>query len=403
MDLVTPSGMACAAIVRFTKLGEMEFFGFFGAPGQVQRPATIDPNPKRPEALYLKLSRDATIMARKPTVVSNPKTAQLAFQRNKRLGRGLNLNGLLDNNSGSLHLYPTADQPIKPEYINMIAKAGFTSVRLPITWSVHSAKTAPYTIEPAFFSRVDSMVNQCLQNGLAVSIDLHYYPYLNMTEADKSISFEDNINRFYSLWEQIAAHYKNYPPELYFDVLNEPNTEMGAKLWNELIAKSVKLIRKTNPDRTILIATPNLGQSWTVGLLELPKDDWNLIVQVHYYLPHLFTHQGLAYAGAAASKGTQWTGTPAEKKPLESDFNFLAKWSKTNTRPINIGEIGVNEYADMASRARYLQFIRELADKNNFSFHVWGFREIFRVFDEESGQWHQPVLDALVPAKQPLK
>jgi endoglucanase len=401
IDLIDiPGGMVCSAIIRFSGNSDMEFFGFFGAPGYTQRPASIDANSKKLEALYLKLSRAAKMIAKSPSVVSHPpKAAKLAFERNKRLGRGLNLNGLLDNNSGDLHLYKIPDQPIKPEYIKMIAKAGFNSVRLPITWSVHSSKTPPYTIEPAFFAKVDSIVKLCLKNGLAVSIDMHYYPYINMVERDSSISFNDNIKRFYSLWEQIAEHYKSYPPELYFDLLNEPNMEVGVQLYNQLIAKSLKLIRKTNPHRTILIGTPNLGQSWTIGLLELPKDDWNLIVQIHYYLPHLFTHQGLAYARAESGLGLQWTGTPEEKKPIKSDFNYCAKWSKANVRPINLGEFGVNEHADMASRARYINFVRELAEMNGFSFHLWGFREIFRVFDEETGQWQQPVLDALVPGK----
>ena len=395
-----PGGMICAAIVQFSDSGTIEFFGLFGAPGYTQRPAAIDPNSKRPEALYLKLSRDAKVTAQKKSGVTPPKSAKLAFERNKRLGRGINLNGLLDNNSGDLHLYKIADQPIKPEYIKMIADAGFNSVRLPVTWSVHSAKTPPYRIEPAFFARVDSLVKVCLQNRLAVSIDLHYYPYINMSEGEAGVTFDENINRFYALWQQIAEHYKDYPPEVYFDVLNEPNIEMGAKLWNELIAKSIKLIRKTNPQRTLIIGTPNLGQSWTIGLLELPEDDWNLIVQIHYYLPHLFTHQGLAYARAESGRGMKWTGTDEEKKPIIDDFNYCMKWSKNYFRPINLGEFGVTETADMASRAKYIQFIQELTEKNNMSFHIWGFREIFRIFDEETGKWHQPVLDALVPKKR---
>lgn len=400
IDLIDiPGGMICSGIIKLTDNDQIQFFGFFGAPGYTQRPANIDSNSKRMDGLYVKLSRDAKVIEQKSLTTTHPKEAELAFERNKRLGRGLNLNGLLDNNSGELHLYPIPDQPIKPEYIKMIADAGFNSIRLPVTWAAHSSKIAPYTIEPIFFNKVDSIVNLCLQNGLAVSIDIHYYPYINMSEGDSSISFDDNIKRFYSFWEQIAEHYKNYPPEIYFDILNEPNIEMGAQLWNELIAKSLKIIRKTNPTRTVLVGTPNLGQSWTIGLLDLPKDDWNLIVQVHYYLPHFFTHQGLAYAQAAGSKGMQWMGTQEEKKPIESDLNFSAKWSRDHFRPINIGEFGVNEYADMASRARYLTFIRELADQNGFSFHIWGFREIFRVFDEESGKWQQPIVEALVPAK----
>lgn len=399
LDLTLPGGMICAAIVSFSGDSEMEFYGIFGAPGYTKRPDSIDKNPKRPEALYLRLSRNPKAFVQKTIVAPKPNVAKLAFERNKRLGRGINLNGLFDNNSGPLHLYPTADQPMKPEHIKMISDAGFNSVRLNVTWSVHASKTAPYTIEPSFFEKVDDVVKLCLKNKLAVSIDLHYYPYINMHEGDSTVSFDDNIKRFYSLWEQIAKHYKSYPPEVYFDILNEPNMEMGAKLWNELIAKSVKLIRKTNPNRTLIIGTPNLGQHWTLGLLDLPKDDWNLIIQMHYYLPHFFTHQGLGYAQAAGSEGTKWYGTPEEKSPIINDFNFCAKWSKTNYRPINIGEFGVVEKADMESQGRYLTFIRELTDKHGFSFHIWGFREIFRIFDEESGKWHQPVLEALIPKK----
>jgi endoglucanase len=219
-------------------------------------------------------------------------------------------------------------------------------------------------------------------------------------EPDSTISFEDNIKRFYLLWEQIGEHYKNYPPTLYFDVLNEPNMVQTATDYNELIAKSIKLIRKTNPSRTIIIGTPKLGQSWTIGLLNLPDDDWNLIVQIHYYLPHLFTHQGLAYAHAESSLGMKWTGTAEEKKPIASDLAYCAKWSKMHHRPINLGEFGANENADAASRARYIGFVRELTEKDGFSFHIWGFREIFRIFDETTGKWSQPVLDSLIPRKK---
>ena len=40
--------------------------------------------------------------------------------------------------------------------------AGFDSVRIPIKWSAHAAKTAPYTIDPAFMDRVDHVVRTWL-------------------------------------------------------------------------------------------------------------------------------------------------------------------------------------------------------------------------------------------------
>lgn len=46
---------------------------------------------------------------------------------------------------------------------------------------------------------------------------------------------------------------------LYFDLLNEPNLIMGAEQWNMLSAALIKVIRQTNPDRTLLVSTPDLG------------------------------------------------------------------------------------------------------------------------------------------------
>ena len=86
IDLTYPSGMVCAAIVNISEAGEMEFYGLFGAPGQTQRPANIDKNPKRQDALYLKLNRDKNIIEQKTQAVASPEEAKVAFERNKRLG-----------------------------------------------------------------------------------------------------------------------------------------------------------------------------------------------------------------------------------------------------------------------------------------------------------------------------
>jgi hypothetical protein len=53
----------------------------------------------------------------------------------------------------------------------------------------------------------------------------------------------------------------------------------------------------------------------------------------------------------------------------------------------------------MASPAAYISFIREEAEKYDFSFYIRAFREVIHVFDEESGKWQQPIVDALVPVK----
>lgn len=81
-----------------------------------------------------------------------------------------------------------------------------------------------------------------------------------MNEGSDRISMEDNYKRLGELWQQIATYYKDYPNDmLYFDLLNEPNLIMGAEQWNMLSVALIKVIRQTNPDRTLLVSTPDLG------------------------------------------------------------------------------------------------------------------------------------------------
>ncbi|HVH31540.1 MAG TPA: hypothetical protein VNA31_07760, partial [bacterium] len=66
------------------------------------------------------------------------------------LGRGVNFGDMLDApNEGDWGLI------LRDEFIDVTAQAGFTSVRLPVRWSNHTAATAPFMIAPAFLSRVE--------------------------------------------------------------------------------------------------------------------------------------------------------------------------------------------------------------------------------------------------------
>ncbi len=64
---------------------------------------------------------------------------------------------------------------IKDEYFKIIKEAGFSHVRIPIRWNAHADMNPPYTIEKAFFDRVDHVVNEALKNGLFIIINIHHY------------------------------------------------------------------------------------------------------------------------------------------------------------------------------------------------------------------------------------
>ncbi len=394
IDLYTDEiGTAAAGVYRINPDRTVDMNIVFGIPGMVPRPASVDEYEESITNIHFRLTKDKeSLLAEIAPKVKALESAGLAFERNERLGKGINLNAVVD---GNLHPGYERDAPLADSEIKYIADAGFQSVRLNVCWAKHASFEKPYTIDPEFFKKVDHIVDECLENDLAVSIDMHYYPYINMDNEDKRISYEDNYEHLYSFWEQLAEHYKDYPSEVYFDLLNEPNYRMGSEKWNEVLNKLIKIVRKTNPDRTLLVQTPNMGQSWTLNLLELPEDDWNIIVEFHYYLPHLFTHNGLSYAMAAGSQVVTWMGTESDKAPIESDLDFCQKWSETHGRPVNMGEYGAVNTTDEASRARYLGFMSEAAAKRGISSHLWGYRECFQIRNEETGEWTESILDAL--------
>jgi endoglucanase len=317
------------------------------------------------------------------------------FAQNRRLGRGVNLPGVFDRGRGAV-----PDPPLKPEYFKKIKDAGFQNVRLVIRWSSYAETDPPYRIDPDFMRKVHWAVERCLENGLAVVLDFHYYPLISFTGTQ--ISTEDparNRERFLALWQQIAEHYKNAPGEVMFGLLNEPSRQnLGSEGWNKLVAETIPLMRRDNPNRTILVQTANGGGFAAIEDLQLPAGERNAIVEVHYYGPMKFTHQQASWSSARIYKDISWTATGEEKKEIAGDFAKVVAWAKRNNRPLYLGEFGAYQAAEMPSRARWTSFLARTAEQNAMSFAYWGFwRCGFDLFDAKTESWTEPLLRALVP------
>ena len=305
---------------------------------------------------------------------------------NIKLGRGVNLGNALEApNEGEWGV------TLEEEYFKLIAAVGFDTVRIPVRFSNHAAAEAPYTIEPVFFDRVDWAVQNALDNGLNAIVEMHHY--LEIFEAP-----QDHTERFVGLWQQIATHFQNAPDSVYFELLNEPNTNLDADTWNELVAQTITVIRKTNPNRIIIVGPVDWYSSTRLVDLKLPKDDRNLIVSVHYYSPFHFTHQGAEWVSDSEPwLGTEWKGNSTEKSILRTDLRLTAIWGQSEDRPIFLGEFGAFSKADMASRARWTEFVSRTAEELGFSWAYWEFCSVFGVYDPAEKIWREPLLKALIP------
>jgi len=306
------------------------------------------------------------------------------FAFNRSLGRGINLGNALDApKEGDWGVVLQAD------YFKLIKEAGFNHIRLPVRWSAHAEAAAPYTIDPAFFDRVDWAIKHARANGLRVVLNMHHYEALEDSPDGES-------ERFVSLWRQIAQHYSGEPEDLAFEIYNEPARKMDADKWNILFARALSVVRSSNPLRLVVVGPVGWNSIDQLQSLSLPRDK-NLLVTVHYYQPFHFTHQGASWAGPESQKwlGTLWNGSAKEMESISTEFDKASIWAQVQGRPIYLGEFGAYEKADMHSRAQWTMAVAEQASKRDFSWAYWEFCSGFGAYDPEKKEWSAQILRAL--------
>ena len=306
------------------------------------------------------------------------------FELNKKLGKGLNLGNALEApNEGAWGV------TLKEGHFAEIKKAGFDSVRLPIKWSAHAAKSAPYLIEETFAKRVDWAIEQALKNGLNIVVNVHHYD-----EMDKTPDLE--LPRLLAIWSQMGKRIQNRPDSVYLEMLNEPHDKLVDGKWNEVLAKVLTEIRQTNPTRPVIIGPPFWNGIWALGKLKLPKDD-NLIVTVHFYDPFEFTHQGASWVpNSDRWKGKTWQGTKEEKAALSASLEKARAWGEKEKRPIYLGEFGAYSGGDLKSRTLWAQFVSHEANRLGFSWAYWEFCSGFGAYDYKNDRWYPELRDALL-------
>ena len=316
---------------------------------------------------------------------------EAAFDMNKRLGRGINMGNAFEAPSETAW-----GNQWKPEYFRIISELGFTHVRVPIRWEPadRSMASAPYTIHPVFLNRIKQVVDTALKYKLHVIINMHHHEALIASPAAQKA-------RFLAQWSQIGEYFKSYPDSLLFEVLNEPNGNLTAEMWNQYFADALGEIRKTNPDRFVLIGTADWGGLGGLSKLQLPADQ-NLILTVHYYNPFQFTHQGAEWSGeqSQAWLGTKWLDSESEREVIHNEFKAAKIFVDTHKIPVHIGEFGAYSKADIASRVRWTTYLSRWFESQGFSWAYWEFSAGFGIYNPSSKQMLTPLADALL--KNPI-
>lgn len=316
------------------------------------------------------------------------------FELNQKLGRGINM--------GNMFEAPTETEwgnPFRNDYFERIADQGFDHVRIPIRWDTPARMQmqSPYTINPGFLVRIKEVVDLALKEDLMVIINMHHHEDLFANPAA-------NKSRFLAQWAQIADYFKDYPEGLVMEVMNEPHAQLTPQLWNEYFSDALGEIRKTNPDRAVLMGTANFGG--VAGIFHLdPPDDNNIIVTVHFYSPFTFTHQGADWVGPQSQNwlGTKWNDLEYEREAIRQEIQPVLDFSTAKNIPIHMGEFGAFSTADIQSRGLWTNFLCRYFESVGFSWAYWEWSAGFGVFDPKTNQYNDQLINALLidPLQEP--
>lgn len=283
------------------------------------------------------------------------------------LEKGINIGNTLDAINGET----SWGQPmIEPYYFDDYKSAGFTAVRIPVTWNKHTDSIAPYAISPEFMARVEEVVDWGLSRGLYIILNCHHDEFIKKDYSPK------NIARFDAMWSQISTRFKNKSDHLLFEILNEPHPMSLANL-NDLNKRIIKIMRRTNPSRIIVYAGTEWSSETELLRAEIPDDKY-LIANFHCYSPWSWV--------SAKDKTTPW-GTAGERQEIKTIFDSVSNFFGPKGIPVMVNEYGCPRGKHPESRVLFYKTYMENIRSHGFGSFAWDDGGDFRTYDRKGRKW----------------
>jgi endoglucanase len=234
---------------------------------------------------------DGTVGEPTTTPTTPPPTGDVsAMDQVAAMQPGWNVGNTLDALGGET---AWGNPMITEQLLAHVKSQGFNSIRLPVTWDEYMGDGPDYTVDPARMERVAQVVDWALEADLQVLLNVHHdsWMWLNALPTDHDAV----MAKYEALWTQIADRFKDYPAELSFESVNEPQFTgsegaAGDALTEELNLAFHEIVRGSggnNDDR--LLVLPTLVTNAEQPRLDALKttidslDDPMIAATIHFY------------------------------------------------------------------------------------------------------------------------
>ena len=297
------------------------------------------------------------------------------------LARGVNFGNMLDAPAEGAW-----DLRVDDRFIALAGlPGGIRSVRLPVRWSNHASPDAEARIDPAFMARVDDVVTRLLARGVPVVLDMHHYHQFDGNEPDVGdMKVPDAVvdQRFFAMWRQIAEHFRDAPPTLAFELYNEPHGRLTER-WNDLMSRGVRLVRRSNPQRIIVVGPTQWNSARALPTFAMPADA-NLVLTIHHYDPFTFTHQGATWIQPGMPTGVGCCSAQ-QLAEMRAPLDAAQRWGASHDYPVYVGEFGAFDKAARDDRNRYTRTMRDEIERRGMTWTYWELAAGFGYYDPKAG------------------
>lgn len=283
-----------------------------------------------------------------------------------------------------------------------VKAAGFTSVRIPVSWLKMIGPGPDYKIDETWMNRVYEVVQYAYNAGLTVIINTHHdenhganntYQWQDIKKASDDAAVNTQIKaEIKAVWTQIATKFKDCDDWLIMEGFNELNdggwgwsADFRANPrkqcnilneWNQVFVDAVRATGGKNATRWLGVPTyaanPSFEQYFT-----LPSDPAKkTMLAVHFYDPSDYT--------IGDEQWSDWghTGQVGKKSNGGDETHVIEVFSGLCTKyvekgiPVYWGEFGCSRRAKSDTRAwrfylYYLEYVVKAAKTYGMPCYLW--------------------------------
>ncbi|MET0416925.1 MAG: glycoside hydrolase family 5 protein, partial [Actinoplanes sp.] len=141
------------------------------------------------------------------------------------MGAGWNLGNTLEASNNGIPSETAWGNPVVTQaLIDRVRASGFKTIRIPVAYLGHIGAGPNYTVNAAWLTRIQEIVDYAHGRGLYVLINMHGDGYKSVAGSWLICDAADQTtikDKYQKVWQQVATKFQSYNDRLIFESMNE--------------------------------------------------------------------------------------------------------------------------------------------------------------------------------------